>query len=158
MDRLVVAAAFLAALGSGLMAGLFFAFSTSVMAALARISAPAGISAMQAINVTILNPVFFTVFFGTAALSLFLLLAALAGWGEGRTAALVAGSLLYLAGCMAVTMIFNVPLNNALAAASATSADAAPVWTRYLSSWVAWNHARTVTCLGALAAYITALR
>jgi uncharacterized membrane protein len=158
MERLVVAAAFLAALGSGLMAGLFFAFSTSVMAALARISAPAGISAMQAINVTILNPVFFTVFFGTAALSLFLLIAALAGWGEGRTTSLVAGSLLYLVGCMVVTMIFNVPLNNALAATNATSADAAPTWTRYLSSWVAWNHVRTATCLGALAAYIVALR
>jgi uncharacterized membrane protein len=78
MDRLMTAATFLAALGSGLMAGLFFAFSTSVMSALGRISPPAGISAMQSVNVTILNPVFFTVFFGTALLSVVLIVGALA--------------------------------------------------------------------------------
>jgi uncharacterized membrane protein len=158
MDRLMTAATFLAALGSGLMAGLFFAFSTSVMSALGRMPPPAGISAMQSINVTILNPVFFAVFFGTALLSIVLIAGALAGWSDMSAAALLAGGLLYLAVCMAVTMVFNVPLNNALAATAADSAGGAAIWSRYLAEWVPWNHVRTVACLASCAAFIQALR
>ena len=51
------------ALGSALVAGIFFAFSTFVMKALGRLQPEQGIAAMQAINVTVLNPWFFTVFF-----------------------------------------------------------------------------------------------
>ena len=158
MDRLMTAATFLAALGSGLMAGLFFAFSTSVMSALGRISPPAGISAMQSVNVTILNPVFFAVFFGTALLSVVLIVGALAGRSDMSMIALLAGSVLYLAGCMAVTMVFNVPLNNALAAVAAESAEGTAISSRYLAEWVPWNHVRTVACLASCAAFIQALR
>ncbi|HZD26142.1 MAG TPA: hypothetical protein VE631_07765 [Alphaproteobacteria bacterium] len=70
----------LAALGSGLNAGLFFAFSAFVMKALAGLPPAGGIAAMQAINVAVLNRVFFAVFFGTAALSLALLAAAALTW------------------------------------------------------------------------------
>jgi uncharacterized membrane protein len=56
------------AIGCGLIAGVFFAFSVSVMIALRRISAPCGIAAMQAINVAIINPLFLGVFLGTASL------------------------------------------------------------------------------------------
>lgn len=37
---------------------------------------------MQAINVAVLNPVFFTAFFGTAALSALAVIFALIGWSE----------------------------------------------------------------------------
>lgn len=40
----------LAALGCGLIAGVFFAFSTFVMSALARLQPAQGIAAMQSIN------------------------------------------------------------------------------------------------------------
>jgi uncharacterized membrane protein len=56
-----------AALGCGLVAGVFFAFSTFVMKALARLPAPQGIAAMQSINVIVINPWFMTAFLGTAA-------------------------------------------------------------------------------------------
>src|SRR5262245_28114720 len=88
----------LAALGSGIMAGLFFAFSTFVMQALAKRPAPVGIAAMQSINATILNPIFFSVFFGTALLSLVLGLLALLGWNEAGSGWRCAGALLYLLG------------------------------------------------------------
>ena len=52
--------------GSALMAGLFFAFSTSVMKALKTLSPACGIAAMQSINVLIINPLFLTAFLGTA--------------------------------------------------------------------------------------------
>lgn len=147
----------LAALGAGLMAGTFFAFSAFVMAALGRIANPEGMRAMQSINVTVLNPWFFAAFFGTAVLSVVLLGAALFGAGGAAAAWLIAGSVLYLAGCIGVTVAGNVPLNNRLAAADADSADGAALWARYLRVWTAWNHVRTIACLAATAAFVLAV-
>ena len=61
----------LAALGCGLIAGVFFAFSAFVMSALARLEPPQGTAAMQAINITVINPWFMGVFMGTAVVCLF---------------------------------------------------------------------------------------
>src|SRR5258707_14664124 len=55
---------FVAAVRCGLAAGIFYAFSSLVMRALARIPSPAGIAAMQSINVSVVNPWFITAFFG----------------------------------------------------------------------------------------------
>jgi uncharacterized membrane protein len=60
------------ALGSGLIAGAFFAFSSFVMGALGKLPASQGIAAMQSINVVVINPIFLGVLFGTAALALFM--------------------------------------------------------------------------------------
>ena len=43
------------ALGSGLIGGIFFAFSSFIMKALARVPPTHGIAVMQSINVTVLN-------------------------------------------------------------------------------------------------------
>lgn len=146
----------LAAIGSGLMAGLFFAFSNSVMPALARMPVPRGVAAMNHVNAVIQNPLFFLIFFGTALVSLVLLGAALLGMAP-RPGWLVAGALLYLAGNIAVTVAVNVPLNNALAAAAADPAASAQVWAVYLDRWVWWNHIRAVACTGAMVAFVVAL-
>jgi uncharacterized membrane protein len=66
IDDLLFAVKLLSALGCGLMAGLFFAFSVSVMRALAALPSAAGLAAMQSINVAIINPMFLAAFFGTA--------------------------------------------------------------------------------------------
>jgi uncharacterized membrane protein len=50
LDGLLFVLTLFAALGCGLVAGVFFAFSTFVMKALARLPAEQGIAAMQAIN------------------------------------------------------------------------------------------------------------
>jgi uncharacterized membrane protein len=157
MEGLLFALTLLAALGSGLVAGIFFAFSAFVMAALHRLPAEGGIAAMQSINVTVLNPLFFAVFFGTAALSLVLAIPALLRWSEPGAFYVFAGSLLYLLGTIFVTMAFNVPLNNRLAAIKPGSAEGASLWTHYLSSWTAWNHVRTAASLAASALFIMAL-
>ena len=60
--------------------GNFLAFSTFVMGALGRLPQSAGISAMQSINVVVINPVFLSVFMGTAILCIVLTIAALIGW------------------------------------------------------------------------------
>ena len=142
---------FASALGSGLIAGAFFAFSTFVMAALGRLPPPQGIAAMQSINVVVINPWFLGAFLGTAAACAVLGVAAVVRWQEPGTAFLLAGALAYFAGAFLVTMLFNVPLNDALAVAAPGSTAAANLWSRYLSAWTAWNHIRTIAALAAAA-------
>jgi uncharacterized membrane protein len=157
IDGLLVVVTFLAALGSGLIAGVFFTFSTFVMTALGRLPPDHGIAAMQSINVAVINPWFFAAFFGTAALCVVLAIAALFRWSEPGAILLLAGSLLYLVGTILVTLRLNVPLNNALAAAQPEGAEGAGLWTRYLAEWTAWNHLRTAASLAAAAAFTFAL-
>ena len=156
METLLPILTFLAALGSGLMAGFFMAFSVTVMWALERQPPAAGISAMQAINVVVLNPIFLGVFFGTAILSMVLDIVALMDWSAPGAGYLVAGSLLYFVGTFLVTLLFNVPLNNRLAAVKSDSADGKAVWTHYLRVWTQWNHVRTVAPLAAIPCFILA--
>ncbi|HMK42384.1 MAG TPA: anthrone oxygenase family protein [Methyloceanibacter sp.] len=157
MDRALFVVTLLSALGSGLIGGLFFAFSVFVMTALGRIAPAAGIAAMQSINVAVLNPVFFAAFFGTAVLTALALIAGLSNWPQASARYLVVGGMLYLAGTIAVTMVCNVPLNNKLARVQPESDEGALLWQRYLSDWTAWNHVRTITALAASACFIMAL-
>lgn len=145
-------------LGCGLMAGIFFAFSAFVMQAFARLPADKGIAAMQSVNVTILNPIFFLVFFGAAAVCVIALLYSPLHWHDPGAVYLFAGSALYLVGSFLVTVVFNVPMNDALAAVTPASHDGATVWASYLNNWTAWNHVRTVASLAATAAFALALR
>lgn len=148
-DGFLFLSTLLAALGSGLMAGLFFAFSVAVMRALARRPAAEGIAAMQAINVAILNPVFLVTFLGTAALCALAILASLLRWGAPGAIYALAGGALYLAGSLIVTIVCNVPRNDALARVAASDPESAALWVRYLAEWTAWNHVRTVASLAA---------
>lgn len=146
-----------AAVGSGLTAGIFYAFSTFVMAALGRLPAEQGIAAMNSINVTVLNPWFFAVFFGTPVLCAIVAIMALLRWGEPGALLIVAASVIYIVGSLAVTIVFNVPLNNALAAAQPASAEGAALWARYLIDWTFWNHVRTALPLIAMVMFIVAI-
>lgn len=140
---------FAAAIGCGLMAGLFFAFSVSVMRALGRVPAAPGMAAMQSINVAILNPVFLSVFLGTALLCFVVLVSSLLRWHEAGALLFAAGTASYLVGTFLVTIVVNVPMNNALASTATTDPQAAGRWAAYLTNWTAWNHVRTLTSLAA---------
>jgi uncharacterized membrane protein len=143
--------------GCGLMAGLFFVFSVAIMKALGTLPPEKGMTAMQSINVAILNPVFMLVFMGTAALCAATFVLALLHWQSPGARHLLAGSLLYLIGGLLVTVVANVPMNDALAAARPGTPEAARLWASYLTGWTLWNHVRTVACLGATASYALAL-
>lgn len=145
-----------AALGCGLIAGVFFAFSAFVMKAFARLPPGAGIAAMQSVNVAVLNPLFLGVFVGTAAACAVAVVSSLLRWNEPGAAWLLAGGLLYLIGCFLVTMVFNVPRNEALARIGPDDPGAASQWAGYLSSWTAWNHVRTAASLAAAASFMIA--
>lgn len=157
-DNVLFTAVFVAALGSGLIAGVFFAFSAFVMTALARLPAAHGIAAMQSINIVVINSVFLSVFLGTAVLCAVLAAMSLVLWHRQDAAYQLAGAVLYFVGTYLVTMRFNVPRNNALAAVAAESTDSAALWTRYVAEWTAWNHVRTTAALAAMALFILALR
>lgn len=144
MSDTVFILALAAVLGSGIVAGIFYAFSSFIMGALGKLPAHEGIAAMQSINIVVINPVFFLAFFGTAALSLALGGYAVMNWSVEGSALLLAGAAFYLVGCIFVTMAFNVPLNNRLANVEPASPAGAEVWKHYLVAWTKWNTVRTV--------------
>ncbi len=153
----IYAISFAASLGCGLMAGIFFAFSNFVMRAFARISPAQGIAAMQAVNITVLNPLFLSAFMGTGLLcAAAIVVALMVGEGHG-SGYLLAGGVLYLLGNIGVTAVFNVPMNDALARVDADSQSALRIWHDYLAKWTFWNHVRTVTALAAAASFTLAL-
>ena len=148
----------ISALGCGLVGGIFFAFSAFIMRALKHLPPAQGIATMQSINVTVINPLFMTAFFGTAAACVILTISSLLNWHRPDGAFLLVGSLLYLFGTIFVTIVFNVPRNESLAAVDPASAEGARLWAGYVRGWTAWNHVRTVAALAAAAALSIALR
>ncbi len=142
-DNLVTGLSFAAASGAALVGGVFFGFSSFIMAGLGRIPSEQGVAAMNSINVTVINPGFMTALFGTGLLCLVVGALSLGSLGMLDGKLILAAALFYILGCDAVTMVFNVPLNNALTAATPGTPEAAALWTRYLSEWTMWNSVRT---------------
>ena len=157
IDDLLSALTFFAALGCGLTAGVFFAFSAFVMKALARLPADEGIAAMQSINVAVINPLYMAVFLGTAVACFLVMIFALLRWQDPGAVYLLVGAALYLVGSLLVTMVFNVPMNEALASVTPGDPDAANLWASYLADWTAWNHVRAAAALAATASLTLAL-
>lgn len=147
MNVLTLSILIAATLGSGMMAGLFCSFSNFVMQALSDIPPPKGIAAMQSINVVIVKPTFLIVFFGTGVACA---LALCLGWqqlDEGALAWAIAGGAVYVSGSIVVTIAFNVPLNNRLAAVDSESEEGVKMWEIYLERWVRWNHVRSIATI-----------
>lgn len=137
----------LVAVGSGLVGGVFLAFSSFVMKALAELPSEHGVAAMQRINVVVLNPLFLGLFFGTALLAGVCAAGALLSWGTARALLLLIAGLSYVIGTFGVTVAFNVPRNERLARLPPASAEAATYWPQYVREWLFWNHVRTVAAL-----------
>lgn len=148
--------AFVGALGSGLMAGMFYVFSFCIMPALGRLSPESGIRAMQAINITVIVPIFLGVFLGMAVLGIAAVVVGGLNLGHSAGWALIAGGLFYVLGTFSVTMTLNVPRNDALARVAPESVEGADFWRRYLSEWSFWNHIRALAGFLALAAFVYA--
>jgi uncharacterized membrane protein len=147
----------LAALGCAVMAGVFFAFSSFVMKALARLPVHHAIAAMQAINIAVLRSVFLVVFLGNTLLCAALVVWSLLQWSAPGAAWACAGGLVYVLGAFVVTVARNVPLNNALALAVPTAAHNAKTWEQFYSPWMVWNHVRCLASLLAAALLVVAL-
>lgn len=158
MSNFLYILTFISILGCGLIAGIFFAFSTFVMQALSRLKASKGIEAMQNINVTVLNLWFLGTFMGTAVICLILAVSTYWRWGQPGMNYLLTGSLLYIIGTFLVTVFYNVPMNNALKSMVSTSEEASDYWLYiYLTKWTFWNHVRTTAALLGAISLIIAL-
>ncbi len=144
----------LSLLSSGLIAGLFFGWSVSVIPGTSLVDDRAYIVTMQNINREIINPTFLASFVLTP-LVLGVTAILYHRVGDSRRAwALGAAAVTYLFGVFAVTAARNVPLNDALDAFDldrATAAEAAERRTSYETPWNQWHTLRTVASVATLA-------
>ncbi|MDT0437639.1 MULTISPECIES: DUF1772 domain-containing protein [Streptomyces] len=147
----------LGVLGTGLVAGVFCGFSTFVMRGLAELPPAQGVAAMNSINRTAVTPAFMSVFMGSAVLCAVIGVVTFVLWPREGTVELLIGSALYLFGSFGVTVMANVPRNNALLKLAAGSPEATAYWPSYVREWTLWNHVRTVASAGAAMAYVLAL-
>jgi uncharacterized membrane protein len=157
MHGILLTLTLLTCLGCGLAAGVFFAFSAFVMKALARLPPAEGIAAMQSVNAAAVTPAFMTALFGTAAACVVLTICSIVNSQQPYAVYLLTGSVLYLAGAIAVTAAYHVPRNKALDRVRPDDADAARQWDSYLAGWTAGNHVRAVATLAAMAMLSVAL-
>ena len=146
-SSIVIILLWTAALSSGLIAGVYFAFSGFIMQAFSKIDTTQSIAAMNAINETILRSLFMPLFFGSTLISVLLIIVAFINWDEAGSGLTLLAGAVYFFGMFVCTALFNVPLNNTLARIDPDSVDAHHVWSRYLKSWTNWNHLRTVSSL-----------
>jgi len=137
------------AIGSGVVGGVFFAFSAFVMRALGRLPAADGLAAMRSINVAAVRPAFMLAFIGTAVASLALAVWSLLSLDDPHAGHILLGSGLYLVGSFGLTAGYHVPRNEELAGLRGDGVDVAARWARYVRGWTAWNHVRTVASLAA---------
>ena len=157
MQLFVIALLWFMALSSGLMAGIYFAFSVFVMRALATLERAEGMRAMNAINAVIVRTAFLPLFFLSSLAALALAVTGGLRWGVSGGTAMAQGGAIYFIGMFMVTVGRNVPLNNALAAVDPASQAGAAIWARYLKEWTRWNHVRTLACTVSMALFIAAI-
>jgi uncharacterized membrane protein len=157
MGRTIYLLTVLAALGSAIVGGAMYAFSSFIMSGLDRATPGEAVAAMNGVNVTAVRAPFMIPFVGTALLSAVLVVVGLVRWGRPESVWLVVGGLVYALGTFVLTMAYNVPRNDAPALVDPASAEAAARWAAYLREWTAANHVRTVASLAAAAAFVTAI-
>lgn len=145
MRGLTLITAFLALLLGAAIFGFFYAWICSTMWGLDAADPRVAIAAMQAMNASVRNWVFFPAFFATPFV---MLAAAVLLWRRAQhpsALAFAAGGGLYLAGGMLLTLVVNVPMNEALAGVAVPEDPAAAqvVWEAYSPRWQVWNLVRT---------------
>lgn len=144
--------ALLSLLFSGLIAGFFYAWVCSTMWGLDTLPPDIAIQAMNAMNISVRNAVFFPAFFLTpvvlaaTGIIAILLHARIAG------IAFLTAATIYFAGAFVPTVLVNVPMNTALEIIDIPeNIDAArEIWTSYSDRWQFWNQFRTVASACAL--------
>lgn len=143
------------ALAGGLIAGLFYSYSCSVNPGLGALPDANYLAAMQSINRTILNPVFFFSFLGTVLL---LPLSTYLHFGTGNRFYLLLGAaVVYLIGTFGVTILGNVPLNEALDKINLTGASAQELAAHRLRFEVPWNRLHAIRTYASVLSFILVL-
>jgi uncharacterized membrane protein len=137
-----------ATVAAGLQAGTYYTWACGVMPGLARGDDRTFVTAMQHMNVAIVNPVFMLSFLGAPALA-----AAAVVTSSSTARPWVVAGLAFAVATIVITGAGNVPLNNALDAAGSVDkiTDLAAVRADFEDAWVRWNIVRAVTSTASLA-------
>ncbi len=157
-DKLNLTLIIAAILGTGLVAGVFLAFSSFIMEALGRVPPPAGMAVMQQINISVITPLFMIILFGTAIVCMLLGINAFLGGFGWHNILLIVAMAFYVLGVIGVTLVCNVPLNDELATASPIHETGIALWSRYLTNWTFCNTVRGLASSAACAVFALALR
>jgi len=124
MDEIVIVAA---RTTNGLLAGVYFCFAVAIMPALHRLPDDVYVRVFTQIDDVIVNPFFMIAFLGAPLTALLVL-----KWDHGPLAIAAAGAALI---ALVVTVVGNIPLNNALADGGSRAAFETP--------WLIWHGIRT---------------
>ena len=145
-----------AVLLTGLSAGLFYAWSVSVIPGTQKVSDEVYLQTMQSINRAILNPAFFVIFFGSAVL---LGMASIYEFHASKLAfsLLLVSFISYLIGTIGVTGMGNVPLNDQLDALDLLRMDQSTLATFRTFYETKWNKLHTIRTMFAVLSFLLAL-
>lgn len=147
----------IAVIACGIVSGVFLTFSDFVMRSLDGAKTAAGVEVMQVINREVFRSVFMFLLLGMSALSVFLIGYAYLRVAGSASALIMTGGTLYLAGVFAVSLVFNVPMNNRLDAKEYAGHQAATYWKNtYLPRWTFWNYVRAIAATGSATCYLVA--
>lgn len=147
-----------AAIGAGLSAGVYLAFSTFVMPGLRKQPPVHAISAMNSINKAApSNPLLMLVLFGTGIMCVLLIIARFQHRGDSAAGWQIAGAVLYLLSVL-ILVGYHVPHNDELMEVDPNAAGADATWSHFSSAWMAWNHVRTLAAAGGAVSLVLALR
>jgi uncharacterized membrane protein len=144
---------FFAIIATGLMAGLFYAWSVSVMPGLKTLPDREFILGMQSMNKAIQNPLFFLAFFGAA---ICLPISCILNFKQPPSNdyyLLLAATILYLAGIMGTTIFGNVPLNNMLDSFNLQQAPPEAISNMRLAFEAKWNYLNTIRSFSAIISF-----
>ncbi|WP_274424826.1 anthrone oxygenase family protein [Chelativorans sp. YIM 93263] len=130
----------------GAIFGFFYAWVCSTMWGLDQADPRVAIEAMQAMNASVRNAVFFPAFFLTPVI---LTVTAAVTRFTGQSAAalwFLAAAMIYLAFGLFLTMAVNVPMNETLAAVPVPTdiETAREIWEGYSGRWQFWNQVRAI--------------
>lgn len=133
-----------AALITGIIAGVFLAFSDFVMRSLGAVPAVTGLHAMQLINRKVYRSLFMVLLLGMAPVSAAIAVYSYFNLTGPAATWFVSGGLIYVIGVFMVTMAGNVPMNKRLDLMNRDAGYATEYWLEYLVGWTRWNHLRTI--------------
>ncbi len=143
---------------TGLMAGIYFAFSVFIMRALSELPPLQGAQAMNQINAVILKTIFLPMFFGTSLWYVGLMVWSTLNWQGMRSMLIIVAACCYIIGMFFVTALGNVPMNKQLQANAKNPAALVQYWLSYQREWTALNHVRMMACIVSSALLTIALK
>ena len=144
--------------GTGLVSGLFFAYSTFTMSGIRRLPGTDGLRTMQEINRAANNSApLMLALFGTATVCVVLGISAVRDLDSTASVLQLAAGTLYVVGAVGLTIAFHVPRNEALLLVDPTARNAIDTWRHYARVWTAGNHVRTIAALGSTVLYAVSL-